>query len=152
MGIGKSFYECDDKVIKVVIPIFLVLSIIANRQTLDFYLNPVYAKRYYQIVDFVENRTSLDESIFGEPVITNYISFITDRRISSNYFDSYLVSLKFEGEKNVIKRLEKDKPKIFIETNHYYSFNPHFRSFITNNYILEKKFKGVPNYSIYTLR
>lgn len=152
MAISKSFYECDDKVIKVVIPIFLVLSVIANRQTLDFYLNPIHAKRYYRIVDFVENRTSPDESIFGEPVITNYISFVTDRRISSNYFDSYLVSLKFEGEKNVIEKLEKGKPKIFIEANHYYLSNPLFRSFIAKNYVLEKKFKGIPNYSIYTLR
>jgi hypothetical protein len=152
MSISKAFSVCKDRVIRIAMLAILFLSIISNFQTFDFYLNPRYAERYYEIADFIKDRTLPNESIFGEPVITNYVSFVTNRRISSNYLDSYLRHLVFEDEKNVIKNLDKDKPRIIIEMDGYYLSNPHFRNFILNNYVFERRFEGTPNYSIYRLK
>jgi len=150
--IGKAFSISKDKIFKISILVILLLAILSNIQTIDFYLNPKYSERYYSIASFIENSTSVNDSIFGEPVITNYISFEANRRISSNYLDSYLRHLKFEGEQKVVENLEKDKPKIFIEMNNYYLSNSYFRDFILNNYVFERKFEGIINYSIYKLK
>lgn len=151
IAIGKVFAASKDKIVQIFIPIILILALLTNIPTIDFYLNPKYAERYYSIASFIANSTSTNDSIFGEPVITNYVSFVTNRRISSNYYDSYLRHLSFEGEQKVIENLEKDKPKIFIEMEDYYSSNSYFREFIINNYNFEKKLEGIPNYSIYIL-
>jgi 4-amino-4-deoxy-L-arabinose transferase-like glycosyltransferase len=152
MAIGRVIIISKEQIVKIIIPIILLLSIISNLETIDFYLNPTYAERYYSIANLIENKTSIDDSIFGEPVATNYVSFVTNRRISSNYLDSYIRHLIFEDEQKVIENLEKDKPKIFIELESYYMSNPYFRDFIFDNYILEKKLEGTPNYSIYRLK
>jgi hypothetical protein len=152
ISIGKTFTESKDKIIQLSILVILVLSIVSNIPTIDFYLNPKYSERYYSIANFIENKTSINDSIFGEPVITNYVSFITNRRISSNYLDSFMRHLIFEGEQNVVNNLERDKPKIVIESDNYFLSNPSFRSFILNNYNFERKFEGLPNYSIYFIK
>ena len=152
MVIGRVLITSKDWIIKIIFSLILLLAIINNAPTIDFYLNPSYAERYYSISSFIENRTSINDSIFGEPVITNFISFSTNRRISSNYLDSYLRHLVFEGEDKVIENLEKNKPKIFIEMENYYLSDFYFRDFILNNYEFERKFEGMPSYSIYRLK
>jgi len=152
VSIGKTFTISKDKIVQITIPVILILSISSNIPTIDFYLNPLYAERYYSIAIFVENKTSYNDSIFGEPAITSYVSFVTNRRISSDYLDSYMRHLIFEGEENVVNNLEKDKPRIIIEMDNYFLSNPSFRSFILNNYKFERKFEGIPNYSIYVLK
>ena len=151
IAIGRVFTICKDKIVQIAIFMIIVLSIITNFQTIDFYLNPIYSERYYYITNFIENKTSISDSIFGEPVITNYVSFLTNRRISSYYLDSYMRHFIFEGEDSVIINLEKDKPKIFIDMDTYYFSNPYFKDFMTENYVFENKFEGIPNYSIYIL-
>jgi hypothetical protein len=58
----------------------------------------------------------------------------------------------FDGEEKVIKNLNEDKPKLFIEMEGYYLSNPYFMDFILKNYRLEKKIEGIPNYLIYVLK
>ncbi len=152
MAIAKAFMICDDKLIKVIIPIVLFLSITSNFETIDFYLNPSYAERFYSTAEFIANNTSEDDAIFGEPVMTSYVSFVTGRSISSDYLDSYLRHLMFEGEEKVILKLNEDKPKFFIEMEGYYLSNPYFRDFVLNNYRLEKNIEGIPNYFVYKLK
>ncbi len=152
MAIGRALIINKESVVKFFISIILILSILSNIQTIEFYLNPNYAQKYYSMTKYVNNKTFINDSIFGEPVATNYISFVTDRRISSNYLDSYLRHLVFEGEEKVIEKLKKDKPKIIIEAENYYLSNPVFKDFILKNYKLEKVFEGFPKYSIYALR
>jgi 4-amino-4-deoxy-L-arabinose transferase-like glycosyltransferase len=149
MAAARCFLVCKIKLVQIVIPIVLVLAIASNLQTLDFYLNPSHAERFYSIAEFIASSTSEQDSIFGEPVITNYVSFATNRRISSNYLDSYLRHLVFEGEEKIIQNLEKDKPKFIIEMEGYYSSNPYFNDFISKNYKLAKSVPGIPNYLIF---
>lgn len=152
MAVGRVLMLSKDWIVKIIIPIILLLAILSNTPTLDFYLNPAYAERYYSMASFIENSTSTNNSIFGEPVITNYVSFVSNRRISSNYLDSYLSHLIFEGEEKVIGNLNKDKPNIIIEMDSYYLSNSYFRNFIMSNYAFERKFEGISSYSIYRLR
>jgi len=152
IAIGKALLSAKDKIIQISIIAILALALLSNVPTIDFYLNPKYAERYYSIASFIENNTAANDSIFGEPVAVSYASFVTNRRISSNYLDSYLRHLTFEGEDKVIKNIEKDKPQIFIEMESYYSSNPYFRDFLFKKYDFDRKLEGIPNYSIYRLK
>jgi hypothetical protein len=152
MAVGRVFFTAKDLIVRTFIPIVLFLSLVSNIKTVDFYLNPVHAEKFYYIAEFVRNKTSEKDAIFGEPVMTNYVAFVSRRRISSNYLDSYLQHLTFEGEKNVIDRLKKDMPKLLIEAENYYGSNPYFKDFILNNYKLEKSIGGFPGYFIYSIK
>lgn len=149
---GRALTVSKDWIVRLAIPVILFLSIILNLKTIDFYLNPIYSERFHYIAELVANNTSEEDAIFGEPVITNYVSFITGRRIASDYLDSYLQHLVFEGGEKVIKKLGKDKPRVFIEMEGYYLSNPDFKTFFLGRYKLEKVIGGVPNYSLYKLK
>jgi len=152
MATARALKLSKDKLLYFVIPIILILSLTSNFKTIDFYLNPIHSERLYSTAEFIANNTSEEDSIFGEPVLTNYVSFVADRRISSNYYDSYIRHLIFEGEEEVIENLEEDKPKFIIEMEGYYSTNPFFRDFIVEGYGLEKTMEGIPNYSLYKVK
>jgi 4-amino-4-deoxy-L-arabinose transferase-like glycosyltransferase len=152
MALSRVLIFSKDRIVKLIIPIILFLSIIFNMQTIDFYLNPVHAEKFYYISDFVNNNTSKNDKIFGEPVATNYASFVTGREIAGNYLDSYLPHLVFEGEQKVLNDIEKDRPKLIIEMDGYYLSDPIFSNFISNNYKLERTLEGIPRYSIYILK
>lgn len=139
-------------VVRVMIPLILFLSIIYNFQTIDYYVNPNHSENFYLINDFIEKNTSKDAKIFGEPIVTNYVSFETGRGVAGNYFDSYLQHLNFESLDKVIEKLERDKPGIFIEMEVYYLSDPSIRKFVMDDYKLERKFEGAPSYSIYKLK
>ncbi|MDI6826327.1 MAG: glycosyltransferase family 39 protein [Candidatus Aenigmarchaeota archaeon] len=147
---GRTLTLSRDRIVRIMIPIILFLSIVSNTATLDFYLNPSYAKKYYSIGEFIQNNTSEHDKIFGEPVVTNYVSFVTGRKISSGYLDSYLQHLMFEGENRIIQSLDKEKPKFIIEMENYYMVNPYFRNYIINNYNLKIIVPGTPEYSVYS--
>jgi 4-amino-4-deoxy-L-arabinose transferase-like glycosyltransferase len=151
LATGRTFTSSNDILIKIAILIILLSSIIFNLNTIDFYLNSRYSEKFYYIAEFVTNNTSVNDVIFGEPVITNYVSFTTGRNIASNYLDSYLQHLKFEDEEKVVEKLEENKPKIFIEMKGYY-FSTSLKGFIQENYVLEKEIKGIPNYFLYRIK
>jgi len=151
MALSRVLIFSKDRITKLIIPIILLLSIILNMPTIDFYLNPIHAEKFYYVAEFVKNNTSENDKIFGEPIATNYVSFITGRKIAGNYLDSYLPHLVFEGEQRVLDDIEKDRPKLVIEMDGYYLSNPIFRNSISNNYNLERRFEGIPRYSIYIL-
>jgi Gpi18-like mannosyltransferase len=152
IALGRTLIISKERIVQIIIPIILLISIIYNLETIDFYLNPVYAEKYYYMANLIENKTIINDSIFGEPIATNYVSFVTNRKISSNYLDSYLGHLIFEDDKKVIKNLEKDKPQFFIEMDNYYMLNSYFKDFIVGDYVLEEEIEGIPHYSIYRLK
>jgi len=146
---AKVWKDSKSKIIKLIIPTIILISIFSNLATLDFYLNPTHARKFYEIVDFIENYTTKNETIFGEPVATNYVSFILGRKISGNYLDSYLSHLKFEGEEKVTEKLNEGKPKVFIEMKfegeYYFLSDPSFQNFL-KEYRIEKTVEGIPTY------
>jgi len=146
---ARAFKISKDRIIQIGVISILFFSLVSNLQTVDFYVNPVHAKNYYYIANYIEKNTSAEDTIFGEPVMLNYVSFVTGRRISSNYLDSYLGHLIFEGEEKVIEKLEIDKPKFIIEMDNYLSSNPHFSEYLQKNYQLLENVPGIPDYLIY---
>jgi 4-amino-4-deoxy-L-arabinose transferase-like glycosyltransferase len=152
IALSRVLISSKDRIVKLIIPTILFLSIIFNMQTIDFYLNPIHAEKFYYISEFVNNNTSKSDKIFGEPIATNYASFTTGRKIAGNYLDSYLPHLVFEGEQKVLNDIEKDRPKLIIEMDGYYLSDPIFSNFISNNYKLERTLEGIPRYSIYILK
>lgn len=130
----------------------LFISYIYNLPTFDYYLNPIHSKKFNYISNIIERNTNKNDTIFGEPVMTNYVSFVTERKIASDYFDSYIQRLKVEGVEKIVKILEKEKPRIFIEMEGYYSSLPELNFFINSNYYLVEKVEGIPNYLIYKIR
>jgi Gpi18-like mannosyltransferase len=146
---SRSFMISKDFLIKVSLLLIIILSIIANFQTIEFYLNPVHSKNIYFITDYIRNNTSENDNIFGESSITDYISFTTDVPITSNYLDSYIAYLEYVNEERVIQNLEKQKPKFIIDMENYYMANPFFKAYIQEKYEFKMKVPGTPTYFIY---
>jgi len=146
---AKIWKDTNRKIVKIIIPTIILISIFSNLNTLDFYLNPVHARKFYEIVYFVERYTAENETIFGEPVATNYASFVLGRKISNYYLDSYLSHLRFEGEEKIIEDLKRETPKVFIEMKleekYYFLSNSHFQNFL-RGYRIEKVVEGLPTY------
>jgi hypothetical protein len=138
--------------VRAVILVIFSFFILLNLQTVDFYLNPVHAQNFLAITKLVEENTLKGEKIFGEPIMTSYVSLVTGREVAGNYFDSYLQHLTFEGTDKVVKKLEADKPKVVIEMESYYLTDSVLRDFILGKYRLVKSLEGVPSYSVYVLR
>lgn len=153
IAVSRSLFISRDLITRLLIISLLLFSIISNVKTIDFYLNPAYAKKFHQVARFIENNTDENGKIFGEPVVSNYVSFTTGRSMSANYLDSYLSHLRFEGEEKVIKKIEEDKPQIFIEmklnNNYYYLSNPYFKNFILKNFELRRVVGDTPTYLLY---
>jgi hypothetical protein len=145
----SKVFEVEYKLIKFFVLLLLLLSIVFNFPTLEFYLNPTHAQRFFYIMNLVKRNVRNNDTIFGEPVITNYISFVTRINITSNYLDSYIYRITFEGEEKLLKTLESEKPRIIIEMKNYYMKLPKVNNFILKNYFLLEEVKGFPEYLIY---
>lgn len=149
IAISKVFFASRDLIIRVSILVIIFLSITTNFRTIDFYQNPEYSKNFYYIAQYVQNRTSEADNIFGESSVTDYISFTTNISVTSNYLDSYLSYLIYISEEKVIQNLEKQKPKFIIDMENYYNSNPYFSRYLQEKYEFQEKVSGTPAYLIY---
>jgi len=149
---SSNIFNLDYNITKFTIFVVLLLSLIHNYQTIDFYLNPSYAKKFYFITNLISMSTYSNNKIFGEPVMTNYVSFTTGRKISGNYIDSYIQHIKFEGINKTIQKLNQEKPEIIVEIPGYYSSIPELYQFIKTNYTILSYVNDTPSYIIYTLK
>lgn len=149
IALGRSFTIAKDKFIQGGILVVLLLSIYQNYSTIDYYQNPAYANHFYDIANFVANKASTQDKIFGESSITSYITFTKNIPISSSYLDSFLSYLIYKDERSVIANLEKEKPKIIIDMSNYYETNPVFSQYLSDKYQKIMEFPGIPTYIIY---
>jgi hypothetical protein len=67
---------------------------------------------FKELVNYTLKLTDRNDLIFGSPIPTNYISFVTNRKIALNYFDSDLKHISFEGVDKVIKEIKKARPSL----------------------------------------
>jgi hypothetical protein len=89
----------------------LLFALISNTRSLIYFFNRRKNFAFDGLVTYTLEFTKKDDLIFGKPITTNYVSFVTDRRIVNNYFDSDLKHLNHEGRGKVIKEVKKTKPK-----------------------------------------
>jgi len=136
---SRAFFSSKESIAKVGIIVISLLAVYSNISTINFYFSPENSEAFDKIADYIGENSLETQKIFGEPVMTNYVSFVADRKISGNYFDSYIRHLEYEGIDNVINKLERDKPHIIIDDGYLYSIGK-FQDFINENYVLSKKF------------
>jgi hypothetical protein len=138
---GRIFYASKFLELKFFIILILLLSIISNYRSLIYYFDYTKNLVFDDAANYTLKLSEKDDLIFGEPRVVNYVSFVTDRKIVNNYFDSDLKFINFYGRDKVLNQIEKAKPKLlFVDDQHYSFLGP-----ILNNYKLIKEW-NVPEY------
>ena len=138
IAVAKACFVSKNRIIYLFISVIIILAIFNNFNTIDFYLNPARSKQFYTIEDFIRNSTSEGDTIFGEPVITSYASFASGRRIAHNYIGLFYELVDAQQQHEIIKNLEQEKPRFFIEMDDYYTSNPQFAEYLANYNIAEQ--------------
>jgi hypothetical protein len=82
----------------------LLFALILNTRSLIYFFDRSKNFVFDELVTYTLEFNKKDDLIFGKPMTTNYVSFVTDKRIVDNYFDSDLKHLNLEGRGKVIKR------------------------------------------------
>jgi 4-amino-4-deoxy-L-arabinose transferase-like glycosyltransferase len=117
---GRTFSQSKFIDLKLFLILILLLSFITGFKSLVYCFDKNKNLVFYEIVNYTLENTQKDDLIFGEPRTINYVSFVTNRKIALNYFDSDLKHLSFEGLEKVVEEVKKAKPKFIVaDTNHY---------------------------------
>jgi hypothetical protein len=145
---SKTFLTSKYKILKPFLVTVVLLSLISNYVTIDFYLNPEFSKDFYSMADFIENNTLKNDNMFGPSAIIYYVSFTKDIPVTKTQSKSFLSYEVYLNERDVIENLDNEKPKFIIDDG-LYSSNPHFSVYLQNKYELKKIVKGFENYFIY---
>jgi 4-amino-4-deoxy-L-arabinose transferase-like glycosyltransferase len=106
--------------LKIFLSLILFLSIFSNLKSITYYFDKNKNLVFDEFVNYTLEFTNENDSIFGSPIPVNYISFVTNRKIALNYFDSDLKHLSFEGLEKVVEEVKKAKPKIIVADANYY--------------------------------
>jgi len=120
ISFGRTFSQSKFIELKIFLILILLFALISNTRSLIYFFDRSKNFVFDELVTYTLEFTKKDDLIFGEPMTTNYVSFVTDRRIINNYFDSDLKHLNFEGLGKVIKEVKKAKPKIIITDYNFY--------------------------------
>jgi hypothetical protein len=156
LSIGKLFTQSNDKILKILIFGIILFAVYNNVATVDYYLNPIHAKKYFEIADFIAKNTNSSDKIIGEPSIVSYVSFSKNIPVPLKYTDSFIQHIYFENPSSFIEILSKEKPKFFVETYYldsWYYFNiPEVENYVLLHYVSVLNITGIPNYYIYQIR
>ena len=149
LAVGRAFTLAGDKLVKIGIIGIVIISIYHNYSTIDYYQNPVYANRFYEIANYVAANATTSDKIFGESSITSFITVTKNISISSSYLDSFLSYLIYKDERSVVANLEREEPKFIIDMNGYYESNAIFSRYLSEKYQRTMEFPGTPTYILY---
>jgi len=156
LAIASMFQKMKDVLMKFAIIAVFLLMVFNNFKTIDYYNNPSQAESFKEAADYVAGQTKSGEKIFGEPTLTNYVSFTRGIAITGGYIDSYTTHIAFDGEEKVVEMLSKEKPKIIVEMklegNYYYLGVPALKQFIQTHYGSVYNSSGIPEYLVFELR
>jgi hypothetical protein len=77
------------------------------------YVNDSIREQLEEVVEYMQRHTTAEEYVFGAPGTTMF-NFLADREFPSKY--SYLIfnSLAEEEKEELLKEIEKNKPKLYI--------------------------------------
>jgi hypothetical protein len=93
--------------LKIFLSLILFLSISSNFKSITYYFDKSKNLVFDELVNYTLKFTNENDSIFGSAIPVNYVSFVTNRRIALNYFDSDLKHLSFEGLEKVVEEVKK---------------------------------------------
>jgi len=143
--IGYTFSKTKFFSLKIFILVIFSLCIYSNLKSLEFYYLKDYNQVFFEVEDWVKKNSALNDLLFGEPRVLNYVSFVTERKILNNWFDSDLKFINFYGREKVLEEVEKKRPKVLILNELHYNFlRP-----ILKDYKLIKEWNVIEYYPIY---
>jgi len=126
-------------IVRAFIIVVLILSIASNLVSVELFFDKTRHEVFPALESYVEENLDKNDSIFGEPRIVNYLSFVTGVKIANNYFDADLKFINFAGREKVFNEVNKIKPKIIIDNGYI----PEFKG-----YSLVDKWEVPKHYSI----
>ncbi|MEM5832177.1 MAG: hypothetical protein QXT38_02605 [Candidatus Aenigmatarchaeota archaeon] len=122
----------------------LISSIFSNFQSLDFYFNKNKNLIFEELTNYTLKNTQSDDLIFGTSIPTNYISFVTNRKIVNNYFDCDLKFVNFVGIEKILKDIKEYKPKLIFADQFYLQI-------FNEEYKVIKEWKILEDYTIFLM-
>jgi hypothetical protein len=122
IAVGAVFSKSRYTIIKISLIVILSLSLYTNIQNIDLYFNKNNNLVLEELVDYTTKHTSINDYIFGEPRSLNYVSFITNRKIVNNFFDSDLKHINFIGKEKTLIEIKNAKPKLIFADQFYVDY------------------------------
>jgi hypothetical protein len=144
IAVGKTFTESKDIILRSFLVFILLMSIFTNLQSLDLYFNKKNNGVLDEIVRYTIENTEQNDLLFGEPRSLNYVSFITDRKIINNYFDSDFKFINFVGKEDILNKID-NKPELVFGTQNYIDL-------FKENYKIERQWNKPGYYNLFLLK
>jgi hypothetical protein len=141
ISFGRVFSSKSTE-LKIFLSLILFLSILSNFKSVTYYFDKSKNLVFDELVNYTLKFTNENDSIFGSAIPINYVSFVTNRKIALNYFDSDLKHLSFEGLEKIVEEVKKAKTKIIVADANYYGI---FYKNFEDNYEKVKEW-NVPEY------
>jgi uncharacterized membrane protein len=143
IAVGETFTKSYSS-LKFFLFVILFLSIFTNIKNLDLYFNKANNEVFDEMVEYTLQNTKEGDLIFGEPRSLNYISFVTNRKIVNNYFDSDFKFITFVGKEKILNEVDS-KPKLVFVTEPYFCF-------FASNYEIVKEREKPGYYHLFLMR
>ena len=93
--------------------VIFLFMIFANMGSIFF--NNTASSDLFVAKTFFNNLTK--PRLFGDPIVTNYLAFVSDAKIIGNYFDGDINRLRFENY--IFEDIFSNKPDYFIASDYY---------------------------------
>ncbi len=137
---SRFFIETEYKFGLILLFLFMIF---AGRNTIIFHNSPnqVMISTETLIASYLDER-----SVFGDPILSNYISFKLNLSIPHNNFDGDINRIMYE--QGLLEEIKSSNPDFFIESSQYNGNN--FGEFL-KKYSKISNFDGFPNVTIYVL-
>ena len=119
IAFGETLVKSKLSVVKISLLTILIFSLFTNLTSLNFYFNVNENKVFDELVDYTLINTNQDDLIFGSAIPTNYVSFVSNRKIVGNYFDSDLKFISFYGKERVLRDVKNSEPRLIFATQSY---------------------------------
>jgi len=113
------FEKEKNLVTKIFIISIILLALFTNYTNISEFFNKRNEIVLSELVSYIINNTNENETIAGFHIPSNYVSFITDRKIAGNYFDSTPRFMEYFGKEKFLFQIKKLKPKIIFEPLSY---------------------------------
>ncbi|MEM5811129.1 MAG: glycosyltransferase family 39 protein [Candidatus Aenigmatarchaeota archaeon] len=118
-AVGRAYYKDKLLISKIFILTVISLSLLSNIHSFVYHYSKERNTLIFKAIEFILKYSDKDDKIFGDPRIINLVSFITDRKIAGNFFDSDFKFVEFYGREKFFSEVEKEKPKLILATQYY---------------------------------
>lgn len=145
VALSANYLYYSKKFLRVFVLATIVFNLIFNLPSIEYYFD----KRNFEELNLVNNfiEQTKAKEIFGEPIITNYISFQTNTKIKNNVFDTDLKRINFDPTE-ILDAL-KQKPSVIVDRKNYLESVEIIKKILETNYRVIFKTK---EYIVYELR